>query len=315
MNAEGINSLEGFDLKALQEVEIRELCYFVALAEELHFARAAQRVGINQSPLSKAISLMEIRMHVRLFHRNRHRTWLTDAGAALLPHAKAVLSQANHIRGDAAAYAAGRKGRLRVGITNGLHIERIGQLVELSSEQEPHVELTLEHRSLSEQVRALRANTLDVGIAISPSQDPISIDFELTHIPLHADSMVVALRPGHLLAGQPVVRSLSGVTGPYLVLADSESDLEAFHDLMDPASQSLGVIQSVANIDLLLTAVLAGRGVGLIGEEQARNNARQGIVFRQLGLTRARMTTHLLVRRDNRPSILEGFIERAKRII
>lgn len=315
MRPEAIRSHEGFDLRALQRVQIRELCFFVALAEELHLARAAQRVGITQSPLSKAISLLEYRMKVRLFHRTRHQTSLTEVGAALLPHVKAVLSEAERVRRDAAAFAAGRKGRLRVGIGSGLSIERLGRLVEHSTLQEPQIEFTLEHRSLTEQLRELRSNSLDVGIAVSASADPILVDMQLIAVPLHTDSIVVALRPDHLLAEQTTVRSLVGVTGPYLVVADSEADLQAFEGLLDPNSQTPGVIQSVASIELLLTAVLAGRGVGLLGADQARHCAREGIEIRPLGLRRARMTTHLLSRRENRSAVLERFIERAQRIV
>ena len=315
MSAEPTRSHEGFDLRALQRVQIRELCFFVALAEELHLARAAQRVGITQSPLSKAISLLEYRMRVRLFNRTRHQTSLTEVGAALLPHVKAVLSDAERVRRDAAAFAAGRKGRLRIGIGNGLSIERIGRLVERSTQQEPQIELTLEHRSLAEQIRELRSNALDVGIANSASSDPIPVDLQLIAIPLHADSMVVAVRPDHLLAEQTVVRSLVGVTGPYFVVADSEGDVEAFEGLLDPNSETPGVILSVSSIDLLLTAVLAGRGVGLLGAEQARYSAREGIKVRPLGLRRARMTTNLLMRRENRSAVLERFIERAQRFV
>jgi len=94
------------DLRLLLRFEIRDLVYFVALAEELHYTRAAERVGINQSPLSQAIILLEHRLRVRLFQRNRRRTVLTEIGAALLPHAKALLAEVDRLRKDIAAFAA-----------------------------------------------------------------------------------------------------------------------------------------------------------------------------------------------------------------
>ena len=108
LSAESSFPRERMDFRQLQRVEIRELCFFVALAEELHFGRAAQRVGVTQSPLSKAITELEYRMRVRLFHRTRKRTLLTPEGAALLPHARTVLRCADRVRKDAAAFASGR---------------------------------------------------------------------------------------------------------------------------------------------------------------------------------------------------------------
>ena len=108
LSAESSFPRERMDFRQLQRVEIRELCFFVALAEELHFGRAAQRVGVTQSPLSKAITELEYRMRVRLFHRTRKRTLLTPEAAALLPHARTVLRCADRVRKDAAAFASGR---------------------------------------------------------------------------------------------------------------------------------------------------------------------------------------------------------------
>ena len=88
------------------DLDLRHLRYFVALAEELHFGRAAQRVGIRPSPLSKAITQLERRLQLRLFHRNRRRTLLTEAGASLLPQTKILLAQAERLQQTIAALSS-----------------------------------------------------------------------------------------------------------------------------------------------------------------------------------------------------------------
>src|ERR1700721_769368 len=97
-------------------METRELRYFVAVAEELHFARAAARVGIEQSPLSKAITHMERRLGVRLFIRTRRSTQLTAAGETLLLDARRILAEVDAAQRRLSAVAAGHRGRLRVGL-------------------------------------------------------------------------------------------------------------------------------------------------------------------------------------------------------
>src|SRR5262249_75374 len=158
-----------------------------------HLERAANRVGITQSPLSKAITSLEYRMRVQLFHRTRKKTLLTPEGAALLPHARTVLRCVDRVRKDAAAFASGRKGRLRIGISDGLSAERIGGLLDRSAQDDAQVEFTLEPCSLTDQLKALRCNELDVGLAPSSSLDPTGTDLELSSVALRRVEMVVAL--------------------------------------------------------------------------------------------------------------------------
>ena len=106
------------DLQPLQRFEIRELIYFVALAEELHLARAAERVGIQESPMSRAISNMERKLGVRLFARSSKGTRLSSTGEALLPIARQMLDDAEQAYQVVHAAAKGRKGHLRVAIVS-----------------------------------------------------------------------------------------------------------------------------------------------------------------------------------------------------
>jgi DNA-binding transcriptional LysR family regulator len=103
-------------------METRELRYFVALAEELHFARAAARVGIEQSPLSKAISEMERRPGMQSFLRTRRSTHLTYVGEVLLQDARRVLGDVDQARSNLVATPSGRRGQLRIAMCDGLGV-------------------------------------------------------------------------------------------------------------------------------------------------------------------------------------------------
>src|SRR5882672_7942008 len=104
----------GIERRKRTSMETRELRYFVAVAEELHFARAAARVGIEQSPLSKAITEMERHLGVRLFVRTRRSTQLTYVGETLLSDARRILAQVDQAQRNMKAAASGRRGRLRI---------------------------------------------------------------------------------------------------------------------------------------------------------------------------------------------------------
>jgi len=154
-----------------------------------------------------------------------------------------------------------------------------------------------------------------VGLACTLASDPIGADLELQALPLHADPMVLALLPEHLFAEQGTVRSLIAATGPYFIAGESETTAAAIGSLIEGDGEKDDLVHCVAGLDMVLTAVLAGRGVGLLGEEQARSCHREGIEFRPLGLAKAKMTTYLFKRREDASPVLARFVERAQRIV
>src|SRR5258708_23090856 len=154
------------ELRELHQFELRELIYFVAVAEELHFARAAERVGINQSPLSKAITVMERNLGVRLFVRTRRSTRLTAIGELLLSHARRILAEVDQARRSLIATASGRKGLLRVALCDGLAHPRIARLLAVSRREDPEVDLRITHSSFRAQLRELPSGSLPSALSL-----------------------------------------------------------------------------------------------------------------------------------------------------
>jgi DNA-binding transcriptional LysR family regulator len=181
-------------------IETRQLRYFVALAEELHFARAAARVGIEQPPLSKAISELERELNVRLFIRTRRSTQLTYVGETLLKDAKAILNHLNEAHRNLRAAASGSVGRLRIAICDGTAHPRLVRVIAETRRVDPHVDIHLVHCSVSLQLRQLHSDQIDVALSLVKSSDP-----DLRAVPLWAG------RPrGHCFAFESPASAAAG---------------------------------------------------------------------------------------------------------
>lgn len=302
------------DLRALQRFEIRELCYFVALAEELHFGRAATRVGINQSPLSKSITLLEHRLKIKLFLRNRRRTSLTEAGVALLPQAQAILREVAHARRDIFALATGRKGRLRIGFTDGVSLGRFARIMEQSRKEDRELDFSIEEMPPSAQIRALRHDRLDIALTVSAESDPLHGDPELESIPLRSDAMCVVMRSDHALTQERVLVSLDSLPGAFFMVGEDRlrsSSAEVSSGSQPPWGR---VIQYVASQGLLLAHVLMGNGIGLVGAEQVDMCLAVGLVCRPIEASIGQLTTYLIRRREGVSAVVTRFVERARRL-
>ena len=181
----------------MHDLETRELRYFVAVAEELHFGRAAERLGIAQPPLSRAIRLLEQRLGVRLLDRDRRGVALTEAGAVLLREARPAL--------DAVAAAARRtvraadpSGPLMLATKAGASHELLRRLLDASAADAgtPPIEVLL--CEVGEQARLLRNGSADVAIMHRPVDDLAGFD----SVDLHAEGQVAIVPAAHPLAAR-----------------------------------------------------------------------------------------------------------------
>jgi DNA-binding transcriptional LysR family regulator len=144
-------------------MELRKLRYFVALAEELHFGRAARRLAMSQPPLSLAIRQLEEELGAALFTRTSRQVQLTAAGALLLREARALLRRAEDTRALVRAVAEGQRGRLRLGITGSMLFRGLPDLLRGFEAATPEIEVLLQEMNSMEQIEALRQDQLDLG--------------------------------------------------------------------------------------------------------------------------------------------------------
>lgn len=152
-------------------MELRHLRYFIAVAEELHFARAAERLHIEQSPLSRAIKDLEFHLGVQLFERTTRTTRLTWAGQVFLDEAKHVLAALEQAKDCAKAAATGYRGQLRIAISDSIDPLRLSALLAQCREEEPDVEVRLFEVPLAMQLKGLRSGLYDAGFAQFPDEN------------------------------------------------------------------------------------------------------------------------------------------------
>lgn len=146
-------------------MELRHLRCFVAVAEELHFARAAERLHIEQSPLSRAIKELEEDLGTRLFIRTTRNTRLSRAGQMFLEHVPRIFTALQQARKSVKAVAAGYDGQLRVALSDGITPPRLSALLMQCREDDPEVDIHLVEVPLSQQIKGLHDDLYDVGFA------------------------------------------------------------------------------------------------------------------------------------------------------
>lgn len=242
-------------------MELRHLRYFVAVAEELHFGRAAARLHMAQPPLSQQIKALENEVGASLFHRTRRHVELTDAGRALLPEARATIEQARRAESVVRDVAAGRKGRLAVAFVTSASYSVLPDAVHRFRSAFPDVELTLQQMIPSAQIEALERREVDVGLLRPPVAVP-----GLTCETIFEEPLVVALPAQHPLASQPVI-ALERLREADWVLFPQRHG-PGLYDLIAAAFRSAGftpVVRHEPNdMQSILAHVAAGLGVSIV---------------------------------------------------
>jgi DNA-binding transcriptional LysR family regulator len=213
-------------------VEIRQLTYFVTVAEELSFGRAAQRLHIVQPAVSQQIRRLERELGVPLFDRSSRHVRLTAAGECLLPEVRAVLAAAARARQVATGIAAGTDGILRVGTSQGLG-ERLDHILEQLRKIAPGLRVRLVSAPVAERITRVRAGELDAAFVRAVTTAP-----GLELLPLWQDPLTIALPATHPLAAQPAIQ-LPQLSSIPLRLAPRQ-DNPPFHDLILGACADAG---------------------------------------------------------------------------
>ena len=181
--------------------ELRHLRYFIAVAEELNFSRAAKRLRMAQPPLSVAIRQLEQEIGASLFHRTSREVKLTEAGEALLPGARRTLAEAEGAVTTAKRTAAGELGVLRVGYVWSARFETLPTLGKALLQSRPQVELVTEEMRTYLMPAALRMGTIDVALALYP--DVVS---ELSYETIRRERIVAVVSSSHRLADEPAIQ-------------------------------------------------------------------------------------------------------------
>ena len=286
-------------------MELRHLRYAIAVADELHFARAARRLHIAQPPLSQQIKALEDELGVRLFDRSHRRVALTDAGRAFIAEAKKTIASAEHAAEAARRAARGELGRLAIGYVASVAYELLPAIIRAFRKRAPDVSLSLAELGSAEQSRALAAGTLDVGLV----RRPPPVEPGLTGTVVRKEPIVVALPRDHALATLRVLRVRDLQREPFVIfpVRPRPSWADVAIDLCRRAGFEPRIAQEAVEMAPALSLVAAGMGVALVPGPM-RAMRLPGVVFRPL--TPAPTSELVLVRRAEPPSeVLARFLE------
>ncbi|MFP5316361.1 MAG: LysR substrate-binding domain-containing protein [Actinomycetes bacterium] len=248
-------------------MELRQLRYFLVVADELHFGRAAERLHLTQPPLTVAVRRLERELGVQLFDRTTRRVALTPAGKSFKDRLQVVIAELDDAAGDLVDVAAGRSGKIRVGFVSSASYTTIPEALRAFREHRPRIALELNPLTSAEQIEQLLDGNLDLGLIRDPGDVP-GLRFEL----LSTEDLVVVLPDAHRLAAAKELQpqDLEGepmVLFPYRLMPGFVARvLRLFEPLAAPPS----VVQQAIHQETVLGLVAAGLGLSILPESVQR---------------------------------------------
>lgn len=289
-------------------MDLRHLRYFVAVAEELHFGRAAARLHIAQPPLSRQIRDLEEELGVVLFERDRRRVALTQAGTVFLDEARKVLAQLEE--GIVAARRAqrGEVGILRIGYVGSVAYSGLPEIVRHFRSRRPSVDVRVLEMTPAAQISAILAGGLDVGFLRAPVDEPgLAVQVVLD------EELMAALPSGHPLAHRKTLTLASLAREPFVLTARARGS--GYHDHILTTCRSAGfsprVVHEGSHFDVLCL-VAAGSGVSVI-PASLREIRRGDVLYRSLQ-ERPRTQLVMVSRQDATSPVLRELVEDVRRL-
>jgi DNA-binding transcriptional LysR family regulator len=260
-------------------VELRHLRYFLAVADTLHFGRAAQALGIRQPPLSQQVRALEEDLGVSLFNRSSRRVQLTAAGEAFRADAKRALDAAATARRAAQRAGRGDTGELVLGFVGSATLTLLPLLLRHFGGLYPEVRLTLRELPTAEQAKALRDGVLDVGLLRPPLT---SIDAEAVQVqPIAAERLTVALPASHPLARDRTVAGHQLADEPFVLFPRHLGP--GLYDQITAYCRQAGfeprIAQEAAQMQTIVALVAGGLGVSLV-PSSVEGLRRTDVVYR-----------------------------------
>jgi DNA-binding transcriptional LysR family regulator len=286
-------------------MELRHLRYFVAVAEELHFRRAAERLHISQPPLSHQIRQLEEELDVQLLERSRRRVELTAAGEAFYARAREILDAVDDAGRQARRVQRGEVGRLSVGFVGSAVYSVLPEILQAFRVQRDGVDLRLRELTTAAALDQLESGRIDVGFVRpqSPPRPGIAVETILR------EEIVVALPESHRLAGRDRL-ALGELAGEPLVLL-TRTGSPGVRDVLEAATARFGgeeqLVQEAAEVQTVIGLVAGGVGFSLV-PDSVRSLTRRGVVYREI-VDAPSIELVLAWRGEDRSPVLSAFRE------
>ena len=285
-------------------MELRQLRYFLAIAEEGNFSRAARRLHVSQPPLSTQIKSLEDELGVRLLERTNRGVSLTAAGSVFYEETRAVLERLEHARGKALRADRGDIGMLSVGFVSIADYGILPPALKHFRASFPLVEVHLHELTTDAQIRELRAARLDLGIALAPVNEP-----DLVFERLLREELVLAAPSGHPAVEAGGAVDLRALAKESFIIPPRDIG-PGLYDVIISHCHSFGFVpritQHARQMQTVVGLVSSGMGVALV-PSSVRNLKRTGVQYRPLRGKAAVVEIGMLRRRDTDSAVRDRF--------
>ena len=290
-------------------MELRHLHYFIAVAEELHFSRAAERLCISQPPLSQQIRSLEEELGVKLFERTKRHVQLTEAGKVFLERSYLVLAQLEQAIAVTQQIGRGEVGQLAIGFVDSATYTVLPEILRVFREQFPAVKLRLHEMTTAQQIQALHHKQIDVGIVRSAiSESGLSVEC-LLH-----ESLVLALPETHPFSAQTQL-SLSTLADEFFILFPARMG-PVFYEQIIHSCQQAGfrpkVAQEAVQMQTIVGLVAAGLGIAIVPASM-QNFHRGGVIYRPLQEQIPKTGLYLTWRQQDSSPVISAFLGLARK--
>ncbi len=282
--------------------------YFVAVAEERHFGRAAERLKIAQPPLSRQIQLLEKELGVLLFDRSPRNVDLTDAGVTLLEHARRVFDAVELAARETRRAGRGERGRLAIGYPSSLAYSGLAELLRTFRGKYPDVEISLSGLAPQAQIEALKDGRLDVGFVRAPLEEPA-----LTTLPVRREPLVAVLPADHSAASRARIPLSLLAEEPFVLFPRSRGPgmFDQLMRLCHDAGFTPRIVQEAQQLDIV-SLVAAGFGVSIL-PSSVRHVRRIGVVFRPI-VGNPMTDLRLAWKKDNDAPVVRALVDVVRRV-
>jgi DNA-binding transcriptional LysR family regulator len=289
-------------------IQLKQLRYFLAVAEELNFTRAAERIGIEQPPLSQQISNLERELNAVLFIRSHRSVKLTEAGEALILHARRLINGTDQAARIVGQIARGERGVLSIGAIFSAMYTVIPFALRMFSVHRPNVRIELAEMTITQQIQGLHEGRIDVGILRGPLFEP-----DLSIISLFSETFVAAIPTEHPLARAQIVSLEDIAREPLITIAPSLSRIFSMQMLTPflERNYTINVVQEVADMHCLLGLIGAGMGLSLV-PASLQSIRISHVTYRPIIEQMPTSTFQIAWRPDSNSHIVAAFVEAAR---
>ena len=287
-------------------MELRHLRYFIAVAEELHFGRAAKRLAMSQPPLSQQIKLLEEEIGVVLFLRTKRQVELTAAGEVFLGEARKAIVQAELAIRAARRAARGEIGQLAVGFVSSAVYGQIPSIFRLMRSRYPGVSLLLQDLTSEEQVEAVKANRIDIGLVRPPVLAAESLAMRI----IWRETLMVALPVGNPLAREAEIAMESLAEESFIQIPRHVAP--GFYDqcirICAQAGFAPKIVQEARTTPTIVSLIAGGMGVSIL-PSSLKSLQRSGVVYRPLKTPAPTTDMAVIWRPADESPTLRSFLE------